>query len=180
LVESRDKALQLLPWHRALPAGAAPVDRLVARAGSRFRAVEALDDAQSVTAVIAELDRMSRQRERGFLAVEGSHAWRFRGPPSSAGGADFELLHAYLADEFGREPGNFGVFRSPRRALEAVGTAGSIWSGGVAFLLPHLDMNAIETQAFEGRGVMARKSTMFLPKVAEGVIFSSAGKSSSS
>jgi len=174
LVESRDRALQLLPWHRALVAGAPSVDDLPARAGSRFVSVEPLEPAISVDALINELGRMTRQHERGFLAVGTSNVWRFRGPDSTDGGYDFDLLHRYLGEEFGRDPHDFGVFRSPRQAVEAVRGPGSPWSGGIAFLLPRLREEAIEERAFATGRVMAHKSTMFLPKVAEGVVFASA------
>jgi Protein of unknown function (DUF1015) len=173
LVESRDRALQLLPWHRALAVGGAPLEVVAARAGSRFHSVEPLSAPTSVESVLAELDRMSRHQERGFLGIGDSGAWKFQGPPSSDGGLDFDLLHNYLAEEFHRDPRDFGVFRSPRQALEALQNSGSVWYGGTAFLLPSLHLEAIESLAFEKGRVMAHKSTMFLPKVAEGVIFSS-------
>jgi uncharacterized protein (DUF1015 family) len=171
LVESRDRALQLLPWHRALTRDAAPLPELVARAGSRFVSVSRLAADPAVESVVVELDRMSRNRERGFLAVGPSEAWRFNGPQGSDGGADFDMLHTYLTEEFRRDPHDFGVFRSPRSAIEAIRDSGSHWFGGVAFLLPRLREEAIQEQAFTTGLVMVHKSTMFFPKVAEGVIF---------
>jgi uncharacterized protein (DUF1015 family) len=180
LVESRDRALQLLPWHRALGAGSVTLEELRARAGARFASVESVGTGTSVEALIEELDRMSRHHERGFLAVEGSRAWRFTGPDSLDGGFDYDLLHGYLEEVFHRDPHDFGVFRSPRLTLDAVRNPGSIWSGGVAFLLPGLHQEAIEERAFQTGQMMARKSTMFLPKVAEGVVFASVHDSASS
>jgi Protein of unknown function (DUF1015) len=174
LVESRDRALRLLPWHRALAAGTVSTGELKARVGARFASVEPVGAGLTVEGVVAELDRMTRQRERGFLAVDGSNAWRFRGPASPDGGFDYDLLHGYLEQEFHRDPHDFGVFRSPRHALDAIRNPGSPWLGGVAFLLPGLHQEAIEERAFRTGRMMARKSTMFLPKVAEGVLFASA------
>jgi hypothetical protein len=174
LVESRDRALQLLPWHRALAAGTVSLGELKARAGARFTSVEPLGTGLTVEAIVAELERMTRHRERGFLAVDGSGAWRFVGPEDSDGGFDYDLLHGYLEQEFHRDPHEFGVFRSPRQSLDAVRNPGTLWSGGVAFLLPGLHQEAIEERAFQTGRMMARKSTMFLPKVAEGVLFASA------
>jgi hypothetical protein len=177
LVESRDRALHLLPWHRALPRGAVTLEALERGSTSRFASVHRLDASSSVEAIISELDRMSRHHERGFVAVEGTTAVRFRGPESTDGGFDFDLLHAYLGETFRRDPHDFGVFRSPRWALEAVRDAAGPWSGGVAFLLPRLREEAVEERAFATGRVMAHKSTMFLPKVAEGVLFAPATRS---
>lgn len=174
LVESRDRALHLLPWHRALPHRSISLDELQARASSRFSAVDSIGTAPSVEELIGELARMSRRHERGFLAVGPTGAWRFRGPDSLDGGYDFDLLHGYLGEEFHRDPHDFGVFRSPRQAVEAVRHAGTPWTNGVAFLLPRLREEAIEHRAFSTGRVMAHKSTMFLPKVAEGVLFAPA------
>ncbi len=174
LVESRDRALRLLPWHRTLASDPALVEGLPTRAGSRFVAVNPLGSELSVEALIAELDRMAHHHERGFLAVGPTKAWRFVGPPSTDGGYDFDLLHDFLGEEFHRDPHEFGFFRSPRQAVEAVRRAGTAWSDGVAFLLPPLHQEAIEERAFATGRVMAHKSTMFIPKVAEGVVFAAA------
>lgn len=174
LVESRDRALHLLPWHRTLAPGTVTLEELVDQAGTRFASVEPLGTAPSVEGLIAELGRKVRHHERGFLAVDPSNAVRFVGSRSSDGGYDFDLLHGYLGEEFHRDPHDFGVFRSPRQAVDTVRHPGSPWSGGVAFLLPGLDEEAIEERAFQTGRVMAHKSTMFLPKVAEGVVFAPA------
>jgi hypothetical protein len=174
LVESRDRALQVLPWHRTLAAETAAFDQLPKQAGSRFISVESVGSSMSVEALIAELGGMAQHRERGFLAVGPSGVWRFIGPPSSDGGYDFDLLHDFLEQEFHRDPHDFGVFRSPRQALEAIQSSNSPWFGGVAFLLPPIREEAIEERAFTTGRPMAHKSTMFLPKVAEGVLFAPA------
>ena len=171
LVESRDRALQVLPWHRTLAGTDPPISELAARTGSRFTKVERLPAGRVVEELIAELGRMSRRHDRGFIAVGPSESWRFTGPPNSDGGYDFDLLHDYLAEVFHREPHEFGFFRSPRQAVEAISREGTPWSGGIAFLLPALDEEAIEERAFASGRVMAHKSTMFIPKVAEGVLF---------
>lgn len=173
LVESRDRALHLLPWHRALSPGTATLNELRTRAGARFVSIEGMGSRPSITDLIAELDRMFRRHERGFLAVGPEGSWRYRGPDSTDGGFDFDLLHGYLEEEFHRDPHDFGVFRSPRLAIESVRTPGTPWSDGVAFLLPKLREEAVEERAFATGRVMAHKSTMFLPKVAEGVLFAS-------
>jgi len=179
LVESRDRALHLLPWHRALPASPTSIEALTARADARFVSVERLGASLPVETLVTELGRMSRHHERGFLAVGPSGTWRFRGSDTSDGGYDFDLLHGYLGEEFHCDPHDFGVFRSPRLAVEAVRERGTPWSDGIAFLVPRLREEAIEERAFATGRVMAHKSTMFLPKVAEGVLFASVHRSSS-
>ncbi len=171
LVESRDRALHLLPWHRALARGPVTLEDLRRSADDRFVSVEPLGAEPTPEAVLHELERMSRQHERGFLALQGSEAWRFRGRDSTDGGYDFDLLHGYLSQHFGTDPHAFVPFRSPRQAIEGIGAPGGPCAGGVAFFLPALHEEAIEERAFELGHVMAHKSTMFLPKVAEGVIF---------
>ncbi|MCI4353632.1 MAG: DUF1015 domain-containing protein [Thermoplasmata archaeon] len=171
LVESRDRALHLLPWHRAVAPGTVSTEALVARAGSRFVSVRPLASAASIPELIEELGRMSRRNFRGFLAVGPAGVWAFRGTDSADGGYDFDLLHGYLTEEFHGDPHDFGVFRSPRQAIEAIQSPSGGWSGGVAFLLPRLREEAIEERAFSSGRVMAHKSTMFIPKVAEGVLF---------
>lgn len=174
LVESRDRALRLLPWHRALPSTVVSVPELVRQAGTRFPTIASLGSPSSVEPVLVELARMARDHERGFVAVGPRDVSRFSGPASADGGADFDLLHGFLEQTFHCDPHDFGFFRSPRQALEAVWNPGTPWSGGVALLLPALQQEAIEERAFSTGRPMAQKSTMFLPKVAEGVLFSPA------
>jgi hypothetical protein len=174
LVESRDRALQLLPWQRALSPDTVTLDALRQKAGARFASVQRVDPAQSVDDLLTELGRMALRSERGFLAVDGSAAWKFRGTANPDGGYDFDLLHGYLAEGFHKDAHDFGVFRSPRLAIEAVRSVGGPWSGGLALLLPGLHEEAIEHRAFSSGRMMAHKSTMFIPKVAEGVLFAPA------
>ena len=75
-----------------------------------------------------------------------------------------ELLRARM----GLDPARFGFVASPHLSLRQARE-----EGGVAFLLPPLSIEGVEREAFAHR-CMAQKSTMFLPKVAEGVLFAPA------
>ncbi len=171
LVESRDRALHLLPWHRVLPSHSVTLDQLRATASAGSLRAERVEADLSPEALVHVLDRMAQRHERGFLAIQGPEVWRFRGPDSPDGGYDFDLLHGFLAERFGISPQEFVPFRSVRQAVEAVQTGGHPCFGGITFLMPALDEEAIEARAFGSGRVMAHKSTMFLPKVAEGMLF---------
>ena len=108
--------------------------------------------------------------------VSGTGMFEVRGPSGGDAGADFDLLHAFLDDALQIDPEVLQFVRSPRAALEA--TAGTVagLSGGTAFLIPGLSAHGVEVRAFDRGEVMAQKSTMFLPKVAEGVLLAPAGR----
>jgi Protein of unknown function (DUF1015) len=168
LVEGGDRALRVLPWHRVLPAAVVPSEMLNAAAAHEFAGVRELPDA-SVEALLEHLRVMHHHRHRGFLVAGGGEAVEVRGPASEDAGADFDLLHAFLEERLGVDPHALEFVRSPRVAVERVADG-----SGTALLLPGLTTRGIEERAF-GRGhVMAHKSTMFLPKVAEGMIFAPA------
>ncbi len=174
LVDGQDRALRVLPWHRVLPASVVPTSALLAAARREFPEVVPLPGEASASSTIARLRAMHVESRRGFLVSDGRELFEVRGAPSDDVGADFDLLHAFLEETLGLDPHVLEFVRSPRQALErAQGTAAT--GEGTALLLPGLTEAGIEERAF-GRGtVMAHKSTMFLPKVAEGLLFADAG-----
>jgi hypothetical protein len=174
LVENRDRALLLLPWHRVIPRSDVAVDDVLAKAKAEFPSVERLPAEPSIPELAGLLRAMTARRERGFVIHGGGTTARVIGPPSSDGGWDFDLLHDFLDRSFGWDPHAFRFERSPRAAWDAVHDPGSESAGGIAFLLPGLDARAVEERAFSTGRPMAHKSTMFLPKVAEGVLFAPA------
>lgn len=171
LVDGSDRALQLLPWHRVLPPSVALPAQLLDRARQEFASVLPATDVVDPATAAEHLRRMHRNGVRGFLLASALGTYEVRGAPSSDGGADFDQLHAFLDDTLGIDPESLTFVRSPRAALEAVAPPG----GGTAFLLPALSARAVEARAFDRGEVMAQKSTMFLPKVAEGMLFAPAG-----
>jgi uncharacterized protein (DUF1015 family) len=173
LVEGGDHALQVLPWHRVLDGKVATPEQVVRAAKEAFPDHRPLGPAVSVGRVVDHLHEMGHHRRRGFLLVAPDAAFEVPGPASTDVGADYDQLHAFLERRLSVDPHALEFVRSPRQALErAEGTGGR--RPGTALLLPRLTEKGIEERAFGGGELMAHKSTMFLPKVAEGVIFAPA------
>ena len=168
LVEARDKALLLLPWHRVLPPSVMTYRKLLSLGRSHFPTVEELPSQGGVEAALRALRGLRVHGERGFVAAGAQGTAIFRTRESSGEGGDYEALHRFLEEELHLDPSGFSFVRSVRSAMEAVQR-----EQGVACLLPPLSFEGVEREAFAHR-VMAQKSTMFLPKVAEGVIFAPA------
>jgi hypothetical protein len=168
LVEGRDRALQVLPWHRVLSGDVVAPEGVLEAARETFPDARTLGAAPSIESALGHLQDMSAHHRRGFLLLAHDAAFEVPGPQNTDVGADFDLLHSFLEEQLGLDPHELEFVRSPRHAIERA-TAGT--PAGTAFLLPGLTELGIEERAF-GRGLlMAHKSTMFLPKVAEGVLF---------
>jgi hypothetical protein len=135
-----------------------------------FPETRTLGPATSIESAVGHLHAMSAGRRRGFLLLAPGAALEVPGPASDDAGADFDFLHTFLEEQLGLDPHELEFVRSPRQAVErAAATAHA--PAGTAFLLPGLTEKGIEERAFGTGRLMAHKSTMFLPKVAEGVIF---------
>ena len=173
LVEGGDRALQLLPWHRVLDGDVVPPGEVARVAAATFPDRQPLGTTVTVATAIERLQEMELHERRGFLLLASGVAFEIPGPRSDDVGADFDLLHQFLERDLGVDPHRLEFVRSPRQALEAA--SGDVSTPrGTALLLPGMTEKGIEARAF-GRGqLMAHKSTMFLPKVAEGVIFAPA------
>ena len=170
LVEGGDRALQLLPWQRVLPGDSVAPERVVRAAKAAVPAARALGVELTVEGSIALLHEMSVRHRRGFVLLAPGAALEIPGATSDDVGADFDLLHTFLEERLGVDPHDLDFVRSPRRAFELAMPSPDAPAGTV-FLLPGLTERGVEERAF-GKGLlMAHKSTMFLPKVAEGVIF---------
>lgn len=170
LVEGGDRALLLLPWHRVLPARALTYDAFVRRAVPRFAEIGRSDGTPSVEGALERLRAIRGRGRRGFVAVGPEGMTTVTGDPSADEGRDYEMLHQILEDEMHIDPHDMTFVRSPREALRRIAEGGKD-PGGVAFLIPPLTEGGVEHTTFELGKVMTQKSTMFLPKVAEGVIF---------
>jgi len=174
LVDGQDRALRVLPWHRVVPAPVTAPSALFTAARRAFEPVLEVEGTPTVELAIGRLRAMHRAGHRGFLATDGRTLLEVRGPSSDDVGADFDQLHGFLEDRLGLDPHEMQFVRSPRQALERVGSEGAGAGLGTALLLPPLTERGIEERAFGQGRVMAHKSTMFLPKVAEGMIFAPA------
>jgi hypothetical protein len=168
MVDGDDRGLQLLPWHRVLSTDISSFDAILEGTRNAFPEVLEVATPLSTEVVIARLHAMRREGVRGFLMVSGRRFFEVRGPPSGDVGADFDLLHRFLDDTLEIDPENLEFLRSPELAMTRAGESGT------AFLLPGMTTRGIEERAFVRGEVMAQKSTMFLPKVAEGMIFAPA------
>ncbi len=169
VVEGRDRALLLLPWHRVVPGDALDPERLRDRARARFPDLAVHTGLPDMETALDALREIRKEGRRGFVAVSGEATITVRGPPSAHEGADYELLHRFLEGDLGLDPRSFHFLRSPRGALEKARE-----EGGTAFLIPGLSVEGVERTVFGEGTLMAQKSTMFLPKVAEGVVFAPA------
>ena len=174
LVDGRDRALRVLPWHRVLPASVASPERVLTAARKVFPSTAAVRPLDSSADAVERLHEWHRSGSRGFLIVHGGEVREAQTPPSADVGADFDRLHEFLEGELGLDPHDLLFVRSPSAALARIATPGDPGSGGTAFLLPPLHEPGIEARAFGTGAMMAHKSTMFLPKVAEGVVFAPA------
>lgn len=180
LVDGGDRALQLLPWHRVLPPQAVAPETVLERARAEFSSVVELGALAGPEAAIARLHRMRKEGTRGFIVRAPSASLEVRLPSSDDAGADFEGLHGFLDASLSVDPEGLTFVRSPRAAWAAVDPESGSVPGGTLFLLPGLNTRGVEARAFDRGEVMAQKSTMFLPKVAEGMIFAPAGGEESS
>jgi len=170
LVEGGDRALQVLPWHRVLPGDVVAPQGVAEAARASFPGNRNLGAAPSIEGAIGQLGDMRTHRRRGFLLITPESAFEVNGPSSDDVGADFDLLHSFLEEQLGVDPHELEFVRSPRQALERVAATAEA-PAGTALLLPAMTEKGIEERAFERGTLMAHKSTMFLPKVAEGVLF---------
>ena len=171
LVDGRDRALRVLPWHRILPRGSREFAHLLGSARDAFPEVKRIDGALTPSLVLDRLEQMHRLGHRGFLAAHDRELFEVRGPDGGDVGTDFDLLHAFLEERLKIDPHELLFRRSPRVVLEEIAKKDAPAGDGIGLLLPALSEPGIEARAFGGGAVMAHKSTMFLPKVAEGMIF---------
>ena len=174
LVDGSDRALRLLPWHRVLPRSIASPELLLEHIRREFAEVSGPSQPPNPTEAIERLQKMRREGHRGFLMVSSAGLVEVQGAASEDAGADFDLLHGFLDETLQIDPEALQFVRSPRAALDAVGVSGDVSLGNTAFLLPGLTTRGVEARAFDRGEVMAQKSTMFLPKVAEGILFAPA------
>ncbi len=175
IVDGADRALLLLPWHRVVPGEVIEPTRLIEAARAEFVTNAEAPEATHAPGAVDRLRAMRTAGRRGFLLVTEGRAIEFNGPASNDAGTDFDLLHGFLNGDLEIDGEQLRFVRSPRAAIEGA-TGGERGSHGSALLLPGLSARAVEARAFERGEVMAEKSTMFLPKVAEGMLFAPAAR----
>ncbi len=171
-VEYGDRALILRPWHRVLSSNLVSWPRFESAARSYFAETRPVPEGLSVEGLVHEVNDFPVESRRGCIAVGASGGLRLSNP-RTAREDDFDVVHAFLEKELGIRAEQPTFVRSPRRALERLGSSAAATSG-IAVLMPSIDPVAVEERAFRDRQVMVQKSTMFLPKVADGIIFAAA------
>lgn len=176
LVDGRDRALRVLPWHRILPRATLPFGEFRARATSAFPGARAMAGGADPSRVLAALESMRARHQRGFLAAHRSELYEFPAAPGGDVGTDFDRLHELLEVELRIDPHDLLFRRSPRAVLEEIAGEEGPGGGGTGLFLPPIHEPGIEARSFGGGPMMAHKSTMFLPKVAEGLIFAPADR----
>lgn len=174
LVDGRDRALRVLPWHRILPRASRGSDAFLDAARAEFSEVDRVEGELLPERAVQRLEEMHRLGRRGFLVAQNRELFEIRGPPGGDVGTDFDLLHTFLEERLGVDPHELLFRRSPRVVLEEIAKEEGPAEGGIGLLLPALSEPGIEARAFGRAAVMAHKSTMFLPKVVEGMIFAPA------
>lgn len=175
LVEGRDRALLLLPWHRSVKR--CRKDELWARIKDNF-AVEAYDKDAGTSAVYSKLNESNHDEfDVRFGLYDGEKYYilradeqRIKSLAAERGeriGLDVISLHEWLIEPtlIGK-PEDVVFTASPRDAIEKVDNE----AYEVAFFLKRLRIADVEHKAQVEKRVFPQKSTLFLPKVAEGIV----------
>ncbi len=174
LVEGGDRALLLLPWHRCVrECRMAELWRRI----EEYFAVEPLDRDAGAAELYAKLNEPGGELDVRFIMYDGDRFYllraaeqRVRDLANERGervGLDVISLHEWLiGPTLIGKPDDLVFTASPHEAVEKVDTDGF----QVAFILKPLGIAAVEYKAHIERKPFPQKSTLFLPKVAEGVV----------
>lgn len=171
LVEGGDSALLLLPWHRCVRE--CRIEELWDKIAANFT-VERCDRCD----VYAKLNERSGDFDVMLCMYDGEKFYllqaeeqRIRCLARERGeqvGLDVISLHEWLIDPtlIGKPERSIAFTASPSDAIEKVDTG----SYQVAFFLRPLRITDVEYKARVEKKGFPQKSTLFLPKVAEGVV----------
>ncbi len=171
LVEGGDRALLLLPWHRCVKE--CRMSELWAKIEANF-VVEHCDECD----VYKKLNERTNDFDVRLCMYDGERFYllradeqRIRELSEARGeriGLDVISLHEWLIDPtlIGKPEESIVFTASPKDAIEKVDTSGY----RVAFFLKPLRIVDVEHKAQVEKKGFPQKSTLFLPKVAEGVV----------
>ncbi len=171
LVEGGDRALLLLPWHRCVKECRMP--ELLDRLKANF-SVERCDRCDIYTKLNERTNdfdvRLCMYDGKWFYLLRADEQ-RIRELSDARGervGLDVISLHEWLIDPtlIGKPEESIAFTASPKDAIEKVDTG--VYR--VAFFLKPLRIADVEYKAQVERKGFPQKSTLFLPKVAEGVV----------
>ncbi len=174
LMEGGDRALLLLPWHRAVRNFS--VFDLERRIGENF-SIEWQGDKNG-----EEFYSVLRQRSSGYdvrlgmydgkkfsiLRANEKAVKKLSGTRGETVGLDLIVLHDWLINPVikGKPEEDVSFNASPAEAVAKVDDR----EFNVAFLLNPFSIKDVERKAFVERRNFPQKSTLFLPKVAEGIV----------
>ncbi len=174
LMEGNDRALQLLPWHRAVRNFSA--ENLENRIKERFSIVwEGSSNGEEFYSKLRERSsesdvRLGMYNGKKFRIIK-AHENEVGDLSEKKGeiiGLDLIVLHDWLINPVirGKPEDDVSFNASPSEAVSRVDRG----EFDVAFLLNPLAIKDVERKAFVERKNFPQKSTLFLPKVAEGIV----------
>jgi uncharacterized protein (DUF1015 family) len=174
LAEGGDRAVLLLPWHRCVKN--CRMDELWARIEDKFT-VESYEKGTGDARIYSRLNESTDEFDVRFGMYDGDKYYVLRADGRKITelarkrgervGLDVISLHEWLiAPTLIGNPEDVVFTSSPREAIEKVDKE----AYSVAFFLKRLRIADVEYKAHEEKKVFPQKSTLFLPKVAEGIV----------
>ena len=174
LVEGGDRALLLLPWHRCVKR--CRMDELWTRIREYF-VVEPYDKRAGNAVIYSKLNACNDEFDVRFGMYDGEKYYVLRADEQRIKklaeergervGLDVISLHEWLIEPtLIGEPEDVVFTASPHDAIEKVDKE----AYDVAFFLKRLRIADVEYKAHEEKKAFPQKSTLFLPKVAEGIV----------
>ena len=174
LVEGGDRALLLLPWHRCVRK--CRMEELWRRIQENF-VVEPYDKLTGNTLIYSKLNEYNDVFDVGFGMYDGEKFYLLRGNEQRIRtlakergervGLDVISLHEWLIEPtLIGNPEDIVFTSSPRDAIDKVDSG----AFNVAFFLKPLRVTDVKYKAEVEKKGLPQKSTLFLPKVAEGVV----------
>ncbi len=174
LMEGGDRALLLLPWHRAVRNfGVSDFER---RIGENF-SIEWQGDKNGEEFYSVLRQRSSEYDVRlgmydgkkfSILRANEKAVKKLSGTRGETVGLDLIVLHEWIINPVirGKPEEDVSFNASPAEAVAKVDSG----EFNVAFLLNPFSIKDVERKAFVERRNFPQKSTLFLPKVAEGIV----------
>jgi uncharacterized protein (DUF1015 family) len=174
LVEGGDRALLLLPWHRCVRK--CRMEELWRRIQENF-VVEPYDKLTGNALIYSKLNEYNDEFDVRFGMYDGEKFYLLRGDEQRIRslakgrgervGLDVISLHEWLIEPtLIGNPEDIVFTSSPRDAIEKVDSG----AFSVAFFLKPLRVTDVKYKAEVEKKGLPQKSTLFLPKVAEGVV----------
>ncbi|MCX9083478.1 MAG: DUF1015 domain-containing protein [Candidatus Methanoperedens sp.] len=174
LMEGGDRALLLLPWHRAVRNF--DEEDLNKRVSENFSIEwqgvsnneEFYSRLRERTSVYDVRIGMYDGKKFSILRADEKVVLEISGIKGEIVGLDLIILHDFLIDPSirGKPEEDVSFNASPKEAIEKVESK----EYKAAFILHPFSIKDVENKAFEEHKNFPQKSTLFLPKVAEGIV----------